>query len=147
MKAIIKKSAEPDALSLEEIPVPNLENDQVLVKIKKTAICGTDVHIYNWDSWAQRVIRPPMVIGHEFVGEVVEIGRNVTNVRPGDLVSGEGHVVCGKCRHCITLYISIPLRLRSRLTRLYETDGARIRNRSMFLNSLNHLIVSQFNFF
>jgi len=102
MKAIVKKSRTFGGLALEEVPMPSINDNEVLVKIKKTAICGTDIHIYNWDAWAQKTIKPPMVIGHEFVGEVVEIGKNVINVKAGDLVSGEGHIVCGKCRHCIT---------------------------------------------
>ena len=103
-KAIVKKLSAPGGLALEDIPFPEIGHDQVLIKIKKTAICGTDIHIYNWDDWAQKTIKTPQVIGHEFVGEVVEVGKYVTNVKPGQLVSGEGHVVCGKCRHCITGY-------------------------------------------
>ena len=102
MKAIFKKTAEPNGLAMEEIPVPPLCDNQVLIKTKKTAICGTDIHIYNWNSWAKKTIKTPQIIGHEFVGEVVEIGKNVTNVKVGELVSGEGHLFCGKCRHCIT---------------------------------------------
>ena len=102
MKAIIKKSPTHGGLALEDVPMPVISDNDVLVKVKKTAICGTDLHIYNWDAWAQKTIHPPMVIGHEFVGQVVETGKNVSNVKPGDLVSGEGHIVCGKCRHCIT---------------------------------------------
>ena len=75
--------------------------NDVLIKILKTSICGTDVHIYNWDSWAQKTIKVPMVIGHEFVGRVAEVGANVTGFKPGDLVSGEGHLVCGFCRNCL----------------------------------------------
>ena len=73
----------------------------MLIRIKKTSICGTDVHIYNWDAWAQQTIKPPMVIGHEFVGEIVEVGANVQGFKPGDLVDGEGHIVCGQCRNCL----------------------------------------------
>jgi len=102
MKAIIKHSPEPGGLLLTQVPTPTPGDTQVLVKIKKTAICGTDIHIYNWDAWAQKTIKTPQIMGHEFVGEVVEVGRQVTNVKPGQLVSGEGHIVCGKCRHCIT---------------------------------------------
>jgi len=102
MKAIIKKTAGEGGLFLEDIPIPAYGDDQVLVKVKKTAICGTDVHIYNWDAWAKSTIKPPLVIGHEFVGEVCETGKNVTNIKPGQIVVGEGHIVCGKCRHCIT---------------------------------------------
>lgn len=102
MKAIVKKEPVAGALVLEEVPFPEIDKNDVLIKIKKTSICGTDVHIYDWDSWAQRTINTPMVIGHEFVGTVVEVGDNVENIQIGQLVSGEGHVVCGKCRHCIT---------------------------------------------
>ena len=102
MKAIVKQTPELGGLVLTEVPTPIPGDTQVLVKIKKTAICGTDIHIYNWDAWAQKTIRTPQIIGHEFVGEVVEVGRRVANVKVGQLVSGEGHIVCGKCRHCIT---------------------------------------------
>lgn len=102
MHAIIKTAPEVNALKLEEISMPVLGKNDVLIKVKKTSICGTDVHIHQWDSWAQRTIKTPMVIGHEFVGTVVERGENVTSVEVGQTVSGEGHVVCGKCRHCIT---------------------------------------------
>jgi len=104
IKAIVKNAATPGALSLEDVPFPTINHNQVLIKIKKTAICGTDIHIYNWDNWAQKTINTPQIIGHEFVGEVVETGMYVTNVKVGQLVSGEGHIVCGKCRHCITGY-------------------------------------------
>ena len=73
----------------------------MLIRVRKTGICGTDLHIYDWDEWAQKTIPVPMVVGHEFVGEVVEVGSNVSDFRPGDLVSGEGHVVCGRCRNCM----------------------------------------------
>jgi len=102
MKAIIKQTPAPGGLVLTEVEVPTLGGTHVLVKIKKTAICGTDIHIYNWDAWAQKTIKTPQIIGHEFVGEVVEVGKYVTNVKVGQLVSGEGHIVCQKCRHCIT---------------------------------------------
>jgi len=101
-QAIVKKTNKPNGLTLEEIPFPTINHNQVLVKIKKTAICGTDIHIYNWDSWAQKNIATPQIIGHEFVGEVVDVGMYATHIKPGQLVSGEGHLVCGKCRHCIT---------------------------------------------
>lgn len=101
-KAIIKAFAMPNGLSLEDVPFPSINHNQVLIKIKKTAICGTDLHIYDWDKWAQRTIKTPQIIGHEFVGEVVETGMYVTNVKVGQLVSGEGHIVCNECRHCIT---------------------------------------------
>lgn len=100
MKAILKKKAEP-GLWLDEVPVPPVGINDVLVRIKKTAICGTDVHIYNWDAWAQKTIPVPMVIGHEFVGMVEKVGSNVADFAPGDIVSGEGHIVCGHCRNCL----------------------------------------------
>ncbi len=100
MKALIKKRPEVGLWAGEvEVPTPNI-ND-VLIKIKKTSICGTDVHIYNWDQWAQKTIKTPMVIGHEYVGVVEKVGSNVQAFKPGDLVSGEGHIVCGQCRNCL----------------------------------------------
>ncbi len=99
MKALVKTSAER-GLWLQEVPVPKIGNNDVLIKIDKTAICGTDLHIYNWDEWAQRTIKPPMTIGHEFVGHIVEKGQNVVGFDIGDRVSGEGHIVCGICRSC-----------------------------------------------
>ncbi|MDH3343178.1 MAG: L-threonine 3-dehydrogenase [Gammaproteobacteria bacterium] len=100
MKALVKKSAE-EGLWLEEVPIPEIDNNDVLVKIQKTAICGTDVHIYNWDEWAQKTIPVPMTIGHEFAGVIVEMGANVTGLNIGDVVSGEGHIVCERCRNCL----------------------------------------------
>jgi len=100
MKAIVKKKPEP-GLWLDEVPVPEVGINDVLIKIMKTAICGTDVHIYNWDAWSQKTIPVPMVIGHEFVGTVERVGSNVTDFHPGDIVSGEGHIVCGRCRNCL----------------------------------------------
>ena len=100
MRAIAKLRAGP-GLELTEVPVPAPGVNDVLIKIKRSAICGTDVHIYNWDAWAQQTIKPPMVIGHEFVGEIVEVGGNVQGFKPGDLVDGEGHIVCGRCRNCL----------------------------------------------
>ncbi|MCU0538317.1 MAG: L-threonine 3-dehydrogenase [Desulfobacterales bacterium] len=100
MKALVK--AKPEAgLWLEEVPVPEPGINDVLIKIHKTAICGTDVHIYLWDDWARRTIPVPMPIGHEFVGRVAAIGANVHDFAVGDLVSGEGHLVCGRCRNCL----------------------------------------------
>lgn len=90
MKAIVKKTPELGGLVLEEVPFPTMNDDQVLVKIKKTAICGTDIHIYNWDDWAKRTIKTPQIIGHEFAGEVVEVGKNVHSIKKGQIVSGEG---------------------------------------------------------
>ncbi len=100
MKGLIKAAPGP-GLTLVDLPEPVCGDDEVLIKILKTAICGTDVHIYNWDEWSQKTIRTPMTIGHEFVGRVAGFGRNVHDVRIGDLVSGEGHVVCGHCRNCL----------------------------------------------
>ncbi len=100
MKALVKSKAE-QGLWLEEIPVPRIGINDILIQVVKTAICGTDVHIYNWDAWAQKTIRVPMAIGHEFVGRIVEIGSNVHDFAVGDLVSAEGHVVCGRCRNCL----------------------------------------------
>jgi len=99
MKALVKKHAEK-GLWLEDIPKPTIGDSDVLIKIKKTAICGTDVHIFNWDDWAQKNVTVPMQIGHEFVGEIAEMGRSVTEFQVGDRVSGEGHLVCGHCRNC-----------------------------------------------
>lgn len=100
MKALVKSKAEP-GLWLEEIPEPAIGINDVLVRVHKTGICGTDVHIYEWDDWAQKTIPVPMAIGHEFVGEIVAVGSNVNDFFPGDFVSGEGHLVCGRCRNCL----------------------------------------------
>ncbi len=100
MKAICKSKREP-GLWLEEIEAPKPGINDVLIRVKRAGICGTDVHIYKWDDWAQRTIPVPMAIGHEFVGEIVEVGSNVADFHPGDIVSGEGHVVCGRCRNCL----------------------------------------------
>ncbi len=100
MKALVKSRAAP-GLWLEEVPIPEVGKDDVLIKVDKAAICGTDLHIWNWDPWAQRTIRVPMVIGHEFVGRVAAVGSNVTELNEGDVVSGEGHIVCGQCRNCL----------------------------------------------
>jgi threonine 3-dehydrogenase len=100
MKALVKSKREP-GLWLEEIPKPTIGINDVLIKVKRVGICGTDLHIYNWDEWAQRTIPVPMAIGHEFVGEIVETGSNVSDFHLGDIVSGEGHVICGRCRNCL----------------------------------------------
>jgi threonine 3-dehydrogenase len=100
MKALVKKEA-TQGLWLQDVAEPEMGINDVLIKIKRTAICGTDMHIYNWDAWAQKTIPVPMVIGHEFVGEIVDVGSNVNDYRPGQIVSGEGHVVCGRCRNCM----------------------------------------------
>ncbi len=100
MKALVKKDTAP-GLWLDEVPEPTIGINDVLIQVKRTAICGTDLHIYNWDTWAQKNIPVPMVVGHEFVGEIVDVGSNVIDFRPGQIVSGEGHVVCGRCRNCM----------------------------------------------
>ena len=100
MKALVKKKAKP-GLWLDEVPEPGLGINDVLIRVDRTGICGTDLHIYKWDEWAQKTIPVPMVVGHEFVGEIVQAGSNVTDFFPGDVVSGEGHVVCGRCRNCL----------------------------------------------
>jgi threonine 3-dehydrogenase len=99
MKALVKKRAEP-GLWLEDVPLPSITEDQVLVKVKKTSICGTDVHIYKWDAWAQKTIPIPLVVGHEFMGHVAAVGKNVHHINVGDRISGEGHIVCGICSNC-----------------------------------------------
>jgi threonine 3-dehydrogenase len=99
MKALVKRESTP-GLWLEDVPIPEFGINDVLIKINRTGICGTDLHIYNWDEWAQKTIPVPMVVGHEFVGEIVETGSNVADFKAGDIVSGEGHVVCGRCRNC-----------------------------------------------
>src|SRR5579863_909626 len=100
MKALVKARAER-GLWMEDIPQPEFGLNDVLIRVRKTGICGTDLHIYEWDEWAARTIPVPMVVGHEFVGEVVAFGANVSDFKVGDLVSGEGHVVCGRCRNCM----------------------------------------------
>ena len=100
MKALVKKYAQK-GLWFEDVPEPQVTANDVKIKIHKTAICGTDLHIYNWDEWSQHTIDIPRVIGHEYVGEIVELGSNVKNWKIGDIVSGEGHIVCGKCRNCL----------------------------------------------
>jgi len=99
MKALVKKSPEV-GLWMQDVPMPAVGDNDLLIKVKKTAICGTDVHIYKWDSWSQRTIKTPMTIGHEFVGEIVEMGRAVQGYKLGERVSAEGHIVCGVCRAC-----------------------------------------------
>ena len=99
MKALVKKYAKP-GIWMDEVPVPEYGPNDVLIKIQKTSICGTDIHIYNWDEWAQKTIPVPMHVGHEYVGIVEAFGNNVHDVKIGELVSGEGHIVCGTCRNC-----------------------------------------------
>ncbi|WFA07418.1 L-threonine 3-dehydrogenase [Bacillus sp. HSf4] len=101
MKALIKNPGEPGAV-LELVPIPQIDQHEVLIKVKAASICGTDVHIYNWDEWAKNRIKPPYVFGHEFSGEVVQVGENVTSVKEGEYVSAETHIVCGKCIPCLT---------------------------------------------
>src|SRR5579859_5764890 len=98
MKALVKLRSEP-GLWLNDVPEPTAGPNDVLIRINRTGICGTDLHIHKWDAWAQKTIPVPMVIGHEFVGEVVLVGANVIDFKPGDVVSGEGHITCGHCRH------------------------------------------------
>lgn len=100
MKAIVKSKAEP-GLWIEDVPEPEMGINDVMIRVKKGGICGTDLHIYNWDAWAQKTINVPTVIGHEFVGEIVDVGSNVNDFSVGDIVSGEGHLVCGRCRNCM----------------------------------------------
>jgi len=100
MLALVKTAPGP-GLELREVPAPPVGINDVLVRVHRTGICGTDLHIASWDAWAARTIVPPLVVGHEFVGEIVEVGANVGDFAAGDLVSGEGHVVCGRCRHCL----------------------------------------------
>ena len=100
MKALVKAKAE-EGIWLQDMPEPECCNNDVIVKIHKTAICGTDIHIYNWDEWAQKTIPVPMITGHEYAGEIVEVGQNVTDLSAGDIVSGEGHITCGRCRNCL----------------------------------------------
>jgi threonine 3-dehydrogenase len=100
MLGLVKADAGP-GLRLLEVPRPAVGINDVLIRVHKTGICGTDLHIESWDPWAARTIQPPLVVGHEFVGHIEEVGSNVKDFHPGDLVSGEGHVTCGRCRHCL----------------------------------------------
>ncbi len=100
MRALVKTEAGP-GLSLLDVPEPEIGINDVLVRVRKTGICGTDLHIESWDAWAAKNIKAPLVVGHEFVGDIVRVGSNVADFAVGDLVSGEGHVVCGRCRHCL----------------------------------------------
>jgi threonine 3-dehydrogenase len=100
MRALVKST--PSAgLELREMPMPGVGLNDVLIRVRKAGICGTDLHIESWDAWAREHIETPLVVGHEFVGEIVEVGANVSDFHPGEIVSGEGHVVCGRCRHCL----------------------------------------------
>jgi threonine 3-dehydrogenase len=100
MDALVKQTAAP-GLVLADVPAPTIGINDVLIRVDRTGICGTDVHIADWNDWARGAVKPPLIVGHEFVGEIVDIGANVSDFRPGDLVSGEGHVVCGRCRNCM----------------------------------------------
>ena len=100
MKALVKQEAR-EGLWLKDVDDPSVGINDVLIKVRRTAICGTDMHIYNWDAWAQKTIPVPMIVGHEFVGEIVDVGANVNDWKTGQIVSGEGHVVCGRCRNCM----------------------------------------------
>jgi threonine 3-dehydrogenase len=99
MRALVKTGPGP-GLQLTDVPEPPMGIDDVRIGVRKTGICGTDLHIADWDAWAQKTVTTPLVVGHEFVGEVLEVGSNVRDIAPGDIVSGEGHVICGRCRHC-----------------------------------------------
>ncbi len=101
MKALVKRQAGP-GFTLEDVPEPTIRDDEVLIRVKRAGVCGTDVHIYEWDDWAKGRIKPPIVVGHEFAGEVVEVGKLVTDVRAGDRVTAEGHIVDGRCLLCRT---------------------------------------------
>ena len=100
MRALVKTQAAP-GLTLREVPEPTVGINDVLIRVRRAGICGTDLHILDWNTWAQERIKTPLIVGHEFVGEVVEVGSNVNDFVPGDVVSGEGHLVCGRCRNCM----------------------------------------------
>jgi threonine 3-dehydrogenase len=100
MKALVKAHAEP-GLWIEDVPVPAVGRDDVLIRVLRTGICGTDLHIYEWDGWAKQNVSVPLIVGHEFSGEIVELGSEVSDLEVGDIVSGEGHLVCGRCRNCM----------------------------------------------
>ena len=100
MKALVKSKAEP-GIWMEEVPKPEAGQNDLLIRIRKTAICGSDIHIYNWDQWSQRTIPVPTILGHEFVGEIAGIGNEVDGFNLGDRISGEGHITCGHCRDCL----------------------------------------------
>jgi len=100
MRALVKHADEV-GLRLEDAPEPEIGINDVLIRVDRTGVCGTDVHIWDWNDWARQTVTTPLVIGHEFVGRIIEVGSNVSDFHPGDRVSGEGHVVCGRCRHCL----------------------------------------------
>ena len=99
MKALVKRYSK-EGIWMEDVPVPEISDNEVLIKVRKTSICGTDMHIYKWDAWAQKTVPVPLVIGHEFMGEIAKIGKSVKGLKVGDRVSGEGHLTCGQCRNC-----------------------------------------------
>lgn len=99
MKALVKKETKP-GLWLVDVPVPEMKEDEILIRVKKASICGTDLHIYKWDQWAQQFVKAPVTVGHEFMGTIAEIGKSVKGFQVGDRVSGEGHLTCGFCRNC-----------------------------------------------
>lgn len=101
MKALVKSKDGSGSVILKEVPEPSIGDREVLIRVLKTGVCGTDLHIYNWDNWASKTIKTPLIIGHEFVGTIEKVGSAVSGFKKGDLVSGEGHVVCGKCRYCL----------------------------------------------
>ena len=101
MKALVKETAAP-GFKLKDVPVPTIRDDEVLIRVRRAGVCGTDVHIYDWDAWAQGRCRPPFTVGHEFAGDVVQVGSLVADVREGDRVTAEGHIVCGRCHLCRT---------------------------------------------
>lgn len=100
MRALVKDRAEP-GLTLQEVPVPVYGKDEVLIKIRKTSLCGTDLHIYDWDGWAQKTVPVPLVVGHEYMGVIAAVGEQVSHLQIGQRVSGEGHITCGQCIHCL----------------------------------------------
>src|SRR5687768_18428664 len=106
MRAIAKVRPGP-GLELTDVPIPTPGINDVLIRVKKTSICGTDVHIYNWDAWAEKTIQPPMIIGHEFVGVIAEVGSNVQGFKPGDLVAEEVHTVCERCPNCLAARVHL----------------------------------------
>jgi threonine 3-dehydrogenase len=99
LRALVKAKAEP-GIWMQDVPVPEIGPNDVLIKVRKASICGTDIHIWNWDAWSQKTIKVPMVIGHEFMGEIARLGDEVTGFQVGERVSGEGHITCGHCRNC-----------------------------------------------
>ena len=117
MKALIKKSPEK-GIWLEDVPIPEVDTNDVLIRIQKTAICGTDLHIYQWNEWAERTIKTPLVTGHEFSGVVQAIGPGVTHYKKGDRVSGEGHITCGNCRNCLASGLTIVAKILSLFRKL-----------------------------